>query len=159
MSYIDKNLIADEHIVYRTKKSWIIFFLPGLWLLAALICAVNSNQLVVKLSFLPFAAAIFTGLNQWLIYRTSDYAVTNKRIMMKEGFFVRRSNETRLSSISNVSTSQSLLGQFFNYGAVFINVFGGDIDSFTDIDSPSEFKRQVQQQLDNTQKTNAAEKK
>jgi len=92
--------------------------------------------------------AFFSSFNVWLEYITSDFVVTNRRLIMKEGFFQRKMAETRLTAISHVSVSQNLIGQLLNYGTVFINNFGGSSDNFTQIGSPVQFQRQVHAQLD-----------
>src|SRR5579872_4356612 len=70
MSYIDKNLLAGEQIIFRTKKHFIIFLMPMLWTLAAFLFLINSNPFVVKVAFLPAILAVFSWLNGGLIYLT-----------------------------------------------------------------------------------------
>ncbi|HSW93154.1 MAG TPA: PH domain-containing protein [Gammaproteobacteria bacterium] len=152
MSRIEKNLLADEQILYRTRKHWIIFFAPTVWALAALFFALNKNPWVVMAAIAPAAAAVILGLGKWLDYITSEFVLTNKRVMMREGFFTRHSNELRLATVSNMNVDQSLIGQFFDYGTVIISPFGGREDVFTEIAHPFEFQRQVQAQLDKVAK-------
>ncbi|MES2218174.1 MAG: PH domain-containing protein [Pseudomonadota bacterium] len=168
MSYIDQNLMPDEKIVFRTKKHVIIFMVPVIFILFA--CILSSNvgfvgnmnitfdQLTQHLPFvnhihrMPAAImlllAIYTGLQQWLTYVTSDYVVTNRRVVMKEGFFDRYSCDTRLSTVSHVTVDQNLLAQAWNYGTVTINGFGGNQDRFIQLAKPLEFQKAVQSQLD-----------
>jgi len=148
MSYIDKNLLADEQIIYRTKKHFIIFFTPAFWLAVALFCRFNSNPILINIAFGPAIVALLTGGYQWLNYVTSEFAITNKRVMMKEGFFFRHANELRLATVSNISIVQSLLGQMLNYGSIVINPFGGNNDVFTQIASAGKFEKAAQEQLD-----------
>lgn len=148
MTALDKNLLPDEQIVFRTKKNIIIFFNPFVWTLATIGFLFIPNPIVHKAAIAPALASLFFWLNQWLMYITSEFAITNKRIMMREGFFFRHRNETRLSTIANVSVDQSLLGQMFNYGTVFIHAFGGDKDPFTEMSNPNEFQKQLQIQQD-----------
>lgn len=148
MSFLEKNLLPDEEIIYRTRKHWIIFLTPFLLSIAAIFCLLNNNSFVVNMSIFPAAAAVILWLTQWLIYITSEFAITNKRIRMREGFFYRHTNETRLATIADVTITQSLAGQLLNYGTVFINAFGGAEDPFTQIKAPNEFQKQLQVQLD-----------
>ena len=137
MSYLDKNLIPGEEIAFRTKKNLILFLMPVVW-----------TMIVVKIGFIPAIATAVVWINGWLDYVTSEFAVTNKRVFMKEGFFFRHINETQLRTISNVTINQSLIGRIMNYGTVWVNTFGGENDPFTEIASPNEFQKQVQIQLD-----------
>ncbi len=164
MAYIDSTLLPDERIFFRTKKSLVIFFFPGLllgagvafWLMFMFVVGVLpplknlSNQFNIGSYLLAIIVVIslFSAFKVWLEYKTGDFVVTNRRIIMKEGFFVRHMAETRLSAISHVSVEQTLIGRIFNYGTVFVNSFGGSSDHFTQIASPVEFQKQVHIQLD-----------
>lgn len=150
MSYIDKNLLADEKIIFRTKKSLIIFVSPLCWTIAAIVCFLNSNLYVAKIALAPALAAIFFWLNQFIHYTFSDFAITNKRVLMREGFFYRHTNDTLLATVSNVTVNQSLLGQAFHYGTVFINTFGGGADPFGEINNPVAFQKALQWHLLNS---------
>jgi len=150
--YIDRTLLPDETILYRTKKHWIIFLTPLALTIVAFFFFFNANPFVVKISFLPALAAAFSWGYEFLDYFTSDYAITDKRILMKEGFFFRHTNDTRLSTIANVSVNQSLLGQLLNYGTVMINSFGGGTDPFTEIDGPFQFQKIMQAELEKVEK-------
>jgi uncharacterized membrane protein YdbT with pleckstrin-like domain len=152
MSYIDKNLLSDEQIIYRTKKHFIIFLMPVIWVIVTISFLVNSNPYITYFAFLPGIVALISWLNMLLTYATSDFVVTNKRIMMKEGFFFRHTADVRLSTVAQVSATQSLLGQLLGYGAVFVNAFGAPTDSFTEIADPVQFQKQVQEQLNKTTK-------
>jgi len=170
MSYIEKNLLPDEKVLFRTTKHPIIFLTPGILLiLALLLCTGNQitstihnviNQIfllspyvayIQRIPLLIMAIVIFSsGFKQWLIYVTSEYAVTTKRVIMKEGFFDRYVCDTRLVTISHVTVDQNLLAQALNYGTITINGFGGASDSFTQIASPNEFQKAVHANLDKT---------
>lgn len=148
MGYLDKNLIPGEEIKFRTKKNVVIFLMPMLWTIITVCFYLNSNPIVVKIGFIPALATVVVWANSFLDYITSEFAVTNKRVFMKEGFFSRHINETQLRTISNVTIDQSLIGRLLNYGTVWINTFGGDNDPFKEIAFPNEFQQQVQIQLD-----------
>jgi uncharacterized membrane protein YdbT with pleckstrin-like domain len=162
MGYIDKNLLPDEIIAFRTKKQGFIIFMPAITFLLIAIFFSISNPITDSINHAfrdttfgnglnHFAAivfllvAFFTGLKQWLLYVTSDYAVTNKRVIMKEGFFKRYICDTRLASIS---IEQPLVGQVFNYGTIIIKGFGGSTDYFVQVAHPNLFQKCVHEQLD-----------
>lgn len=152
MNSIEQSLLADEQIIYRTKKHWIIFCNPVVWAIVAVIFAFNSNPWVAIAAIAPAAAALILGIGKWLDYITSQFVLTNKRVMMREGFFTRHSTELRLATVSNMNVNQSLVGQLFNYGTVITSPFGGKEDVFTEIAGPFEFQKQVQMQLDKVAK-------
>lgn len=147
MSYLDKNLLEDEKILFRTKKHWIVFFPPFFWALVTVFFYFQSNPILQKFIFLPAILTLIYLCNQLLLYYFSEFAITNIRIVMREGFFFRHTNDTRLSALAAVDVVQGIMGQVLDYGTVFINSFGGERDPFTDIDSPVKFKNALQQQL------------
>lgn len=147
MSYIQNNLVPNEKILFRTRKSLIIFIAPIFFTLLALFFLLNSNPFVQKAAILVVIAAGCYWIHQLLMYYFSEFAVTNIRIMMREGFFVRHTNDTRLATLANITVNQSLVGQLFNYGTIFIHSFGGASDPFRDIHQPLEFQKILQEQL------------
>lgn len=150
MSYIDRNLIAGERILFRTKKHFIIFFFPAAWTIFAIYASryMETQPFLNQLVWVPGAIALFLWAYYGLEYLFSEYVVTDKRIMMREGFFFRHTNEMRINTISQVNVDQSLLGQLLNYGILRIQAFGAQ-DYFTTISRPGEFQRSVNQQADN----------
>lgn len=149
MSYIDRNLLADERVLFRTKKHKIIFLFPAVWLFFCFYATyyMQSNVILVHVVWAPwFMALLFWGY-VGLEFYTSEFAVTNKRIMMREGFFNRHANEMRLTAISQVNVDQTIFGQMLNYGTVSINAFGA-FDNYPMIDQPGKFQRAVNEQLD-----------
>ncbi len=148
MRKIDRELLPDEQILFRTGKHYIVFYVPLVWLLVVIAFLFIPNPFMIKFAIVPAMAALLTGINQWFIYYFSDFAVTNRRIIMKEGFFFQHTLEIRLSTVSNMSFNQSLIGRFLNYGTLIISPFGGREDFFQDIARPLEFQKYAQAQLD-----------
>jgi uncharacterized membrane protein YdbT with pleckstrin-like domain len=167
MSYIDNNLLPDEKIIFRTKKHIIIFLVPCIFLCIALFfCMDNHITMAMNNTFslltqnipvlntihripalLFTLATIVSGFQQWILYQLSDYAVTTKRVIMREGLFDRKISDLRLSTISTVNIDQSILAQLLNYGNIVINGFGGISDQFIQVNEPGEFQRSVHAQL------------
>lgn len=149
MTYIDRNLLPDEQILFRTRKHLIIFFYPVVVTIFALIVtpSLYANPLMVNIVWTPWAVAAILWFAVWLNYITSEFAITNRRVMMREGIFVRHSNEVRIATISQVNVEQSIFGQVLNYGTVSIHTFGA-FDTYTMIANPGLFQQCVNGQLD-----------
>jgi uncharacterized membrane protein YdbT with pleckstrin-like domain len=49
---------------------------------------------------------------------TSEFAVTNKRVIFKTGFIHRTSLDVFLKNVGGVSVDQDILGRVFDYGAI-----------------------------------------
>ena len=148
MSYVQKSLLPDETILFRTGKHLIIFYVPAIWAVIAIVFYFAHNPLVNKIAIVPAILMLVTGFNQWLIYITAEFAITNKRIIMREGFFFRHMTELRLSTVSNMTVNQSLVGQMLGYGTLVVSPFGGVNDVFSEIAYPFEFQKAAQMQLD-----------
>lgn len=149
MSYIDRNLLPDERILFRTRKHLIIFFYPLILVLIAIYAYqyMDANPILASVKWAPMLVVlIYTG-SVWLEYITSEFAITNKRVMMREGFFFRHMAEIRLNTLSQINVDQSLIGQILGYGIVTLNAFGA-YDAFTMIDKPVEFQKVANEQLD-----------
>lgn len=81
-----------------------------------------------------------------LLARYSDeFAITNKRIIMKTGLIARRTLELNLSKVESVLVDQSVLGRLLGFGDVIIIGTGGTHETFTDIRKPSEFRKKFQE--------------
>lgn len=153
MSYIDKNLLPNEQIIFRTKKHLIVFFYP---LVLVLVCLftngyMRANPILATIQWVPWIVALIFGFSVWLNYATSDFVITDKRVMMREGFFTRHANEIRIATISQVNVDQSLLGQLLNYGSVSLHTFGA-FDAYTLIARPILFQKYINGQLDKVAK-------
>ena len=114
-------------LVFGATDIW----LPGRW--------------VVPLTGFLIAAAL--GVKPAIEYLTSEFAVTNKRVVTKVGLVERDSQETLLSKIETIGVDQTLAGRLLGYGTVTIVGTGGSREPFALIAQPLEFRRQVQTQI------------
>jgi uncharacterized membrane protein YdbT with pleckstrin-like domain len=95
------------------------------------------------LVFLVFPLAITS-----LIARaTSEFAVTNKRVLIKIGWIRRHSLETLLSKVEGIRVEQSVFGRMWDYGTIVVSGTGGSKEPFRKIASPMQFRREVQEQI------------
>lgn len=118
-NYVDNNLIKDEHVELETTYHWIIFF--------------NLR-------------AIFTLFIAPLIDKYSDeFAITNRRVIIKTGLISRNTFEMNLSKIESVNVDQSILGRILGYGTIRIVGSGGTKEEFPNIRKPLEFRKKFQE--------------
>jgi uncharacterized membrane protein YdbT with pleckstrin-like domain len=152
MGYIEHNLLVGEEVVYRAKKHWKVFLLPSLFLLAGLGFFISSlfYQQTVALPILGAALsglAIIFSIGPLIEYQSSEFAVTNKRVLIKVGFIRRHSLELLLNKVEGIGVDQGILGRIFNYGTMSVIGTGGTRESFKDIARPLEFRKQVQSRV------------
>lgn len=146
--YIDENLAKDEKLIYETRLHWIVFFWPGVFLLFTLI-GLPSIKLVPGFFWTFFIITIITGGLTYLNRKYSEFALTNKRILIKVGVFSVKTLETQLNKISNISVSQGILGRILGYGSVLIASTGGVKETYPRIENPIEFKKKIQEHIEN----------
>ena len=141
MSYVDNSLIPDEQVVFRARLNKIIF-LPPVLLLAISIWLFSYGVPLGGESAL--AVAILWGLVKYVDYASSEFAVTNKRVIIKVGILRRRTVEMLNTKVEAVSVNQGILGRIFGYGNIVVTGTGGTNEPFNGISSPLEFRRAVQ---------------
>ena len=165
MEYLKSTLLRDEKIIYLTHPCQIVFVPP----LATLIIAIGLyffgwqftplNMTILQHPVYEIAAAVcallgvFTFLKSYIAYSCSEYGITNKRVLMKEGFIQRDSFEIFLDKIEAVHVDQTVSGRLFNYGSLLIIGTGGSADPFMNLPNPLQFRTMIQQQIDNTLKS------
>jgi len=141
MSYVDNSLIPDEQVVFRARLNRIIF-LPPIVLLAISIWLFSYGVPLGAESVL--AIAILWGLVKYVDYASSEFAVTNKRVIIKVGVLRRRTVEMLNTKVEAVAVNQGILGRIFGYGNIIVTGTGGTNEPFNGISSPLEFRRAVQ---------------
>ncbi len=150
MSYVDRNLIEGERVVYRTRLHWLVFAMPILFTVVVLLPAAwflfnSSGQ---PFAWVPLVITFLVLLPAFIKRQSSDFAVTNKRVMMKSGVMTTRSVELLLNKIEAIAVDQSLAGRMFGYGNIVVTGSGGTREAFSHIQSPLAFRRAVQSMSD-----------
>lgn len=145
MSYSESHLLPGETIKYRGRLHWLPF-LPA-YLLGAFFAAVGVAGLITQtwwLAIVGFAVAIPTFVWVYIAKVTSEFCVTDQRVVIKVGFIRRRTVETMLGKVETIGVEQSLIGRLFDFGTMLVVGTGGTQDRFHNIADPLEFRRQVQ---------------
>ena len=146
MSYIDDNLVAGEKVMYRAHLHWVIYTTAVLafLFLSFVGLAFTANENTKGMAWLFFVLAPLPIIRPYLLYRFSEFAVTDKRVLVKTGILNRHTLETLLTKVENMSVDQSVWGRILNYGTITVTGTGGTKEQFARIAAPLEFRRQVQ---------------
>ena len=75
----------------------------------------------------------------------SEFAITNKRIIIKVGLISRHTLEMNLSKVESVIVDQGIWGRIIGYGSITVIGTGGTNEPFTHIANSMEFRKQFQQ--------------
>jgi uncharacterized membrane protein YdbT with pleckstrin-like domain len=149
LSYIDNHLLPGEVVSYRTRLHWNIFVIPvlvSLAMAALALWAISAERRVLAIP--PVAIALILLAAAWLRRRSSEFAVTNKRVIIKLGVVTTRSMELLLPKIEGITVTQSLVGRMFGFGEIVVTGSGGTQEPFDDIQSPLDFRQAVQAATD-----------
>ncbi len=148
MSYIDHNLISGESVTYRAQLHWTIFVKAMLFSLILVGFAVLMFYLQVTVAGVGLlAVATFPMIVAATTRSSAEFAVTNKRVILKTGFIQKKTAEMFLNKIESVGVDQSIFGRMLGYGTIVIRGTGGTLEPFDRISSPLEFRRQMQEQI------------
>jgi uncharacterized membrane protein YdbT with pleckstrin-like domain len=146
MSYIDNHLLPGEAVTYRTRLHWKVYLASGFFtlLICLPLCILALNSTHRNLAAIPPIVALLSWIKPWLERRSSEFAVTNRRVIIKLGFFSTRSVELLLPKIEGIAVTQSLFGRMLGYGEIVVTGSGGTQERFDHIQAPLEFRQAVQ---------------
>ena len=150
MGYIENKLVSAEKVIYRTKLHWGIFLWSAIFLVVAIIGFAGGSE---PTGWLFILLTVLTGISSFINYSTSEFGVTNKRVLVKVGWIRRHSLETLLAKVEGIGVDQGILGRIFGYGTIVITGPGGTKEPFHKIDEPLEFHRRVQEQIATVQES------
>jgi uncharacterized membrane protein YdbT with pleckstrin-like domain len=125
MSYIDESLVEGEVLVHRARVSWWSQF-------PLVLLGVVTLVVVVGIVFLAMA---------WVRVRSTELAITNRRVIAKSGFVRRHTVEINLDKVEALKVEQGVLGRFLNFGTIFISGAGTSVAPIRDIADPLVFRR------------------
>ena len=81
--------------------------------------------------------------NNLIIYFTTEYGITNTRVISKQGLIRRDIEEINLSSIESINVNQSIIGRILNYGTIIVSGRGTSKVIFKDIDNVVEVRKLI----------------
>lgn len=142
--YIESRLLPDEQVLYQARLHWITLVpIPMVFFLFSLVGLTHSVGYFLSLLWLPLAA----GVPAYITYTTSEFALTDRRVLVKVGWIRRRSLEVFLTKVESVTVDQGIEGRIFDYGTIGVTGTGGTHEAFRRIASPFEFYKGVQAQI------------
>jgi uncharacterized membrane protein YdbT with pleckstrin-like domain len=125
-SYVEGALVKDERIVHIGHIS-----LWAMWHLIAL-------GVVLLPAF--GLGLIFLGM-AYVRYKSTELAVTSKRIIVKHGFISRQTIEINLNKAESIQVDQGLMGRMFDFGTLVISGTGTSHAPLSGIAEPMAFRK------------------
>jgi hypothetical protein len=166
MGYIKKNLVKNEELIYQTKLHWwvIVRSLLGAALMIVLLgifvnplfspssgfITYNTSSSVAIATQTLFCAnmlvmmQIFVGMVFILLnYLTSEFGVTNRRVLVKTGVIRRRTLEMNLSKVESFQVKESLPGRLLGFKTLVITGSGGTKQTFSFVKNADKLRKHV----------------
>jgi len=124
-SYVEKALVQGEQVLYLGRISlWSLF-----------------PQLFFGALLTPIVIGLFLLIPALVKYRSTELAVTNKRVIAKFGFVSRQTIELNVAKIESVQVEQGVLGRMFDYGSIIVAGGGNPFEKVQGIANPLGFRR------------------
>ncbi len=149
MSYVQHVLQPGEDIRHTANIHWIIY-MPGMILLLAAVMVFSMAEtgssgrslwliVAAALALIAFAQLF----HAWFIRWTTEIAVTNRRVIYKEGFIRRDTVEMHMDKVESVDVDQSVLGRLLNYGTVIVRGTGTGFEPLKTVAAPLELRNHI----------------
>jgi len=133
MSYVERSLQPGETIVATTRIHWWFVYRRAVLflILAAALAALSLGQSQDMQGWLlagsggALVFGILLSIGPAIERATTEFAVTNRRIIHKTGVFRRDTQEMNLSKVETVFVDQPMLGRILSFGSVRVHGTGG----------------------------------
>jgi uncharacterized membrane protein YdbT with pleckstrin-like domain len=163
MSYIQENLMLNEKIQFSARVHPAIFIQSAvafagciIFIVYAIIQAMQNDPMsgifagfLLLMSVAFFFASIILGLEALISILTTEFAVTNRRVIAKTDLVRRHTLEMLLPKIESVAVRQTVLGRIFNFGTVTVTGTGGTKESFRAIGEPIAVRTKINRIIEN----------
>lgn len=150
-----RNIVPGETIVYQTKLHLIIFSKAvACFFISLLLIGVSAefgrfqySEIGIYLGLLIFGYSFLNYLATLMLYKTSEFGITNKWIIINIGWIRRETFELLLTKVESIRVEQDFRERLFNYGTITISSIGGAEKTFECISKPLQFRRHVHKQI------------
>jgi uncharacterized membrane protein YdbT with pleckstrin-like domain len=131
MSKLDKHLVEKEKI-YIEGGTHTIVHLPAIlcfvftmMFLLPFVAQYNSDDPSRSMPFLVLSLIFFAGMVFFVVYGlllrgANLYAMTNRRVLLKNGIFQRQLVEIPLQEVESIQIEQGSIGKLINFGTLVV---------------------------------------
>lgn len=143
MSFIQKNLATNETVVYTTKMHWWVFRWGTFFCLLGILFLKASSTFGIIFILWGILQLVISYIN----FSSSEFVITNRRVILKTGFIKRRLVELQLNKAEGLAINQGLFGRMLNFGEALVTS-GGVTNGFGPMTSPFGFKKQINEVIE-----------
>ena len=153
-------LLDGEKVIRQERRHRVVFIFTSLtclvilvfsWLLIGMVTIpflmIGGNPPRILFVIPVFMAAPVGAIGlfvAWVARTKAAITLTNRRIVINKGVFVKVSQELLLKQIEAVSVLHPLLGQVFHYGTIVVRGTGGRVFLLQYIENPAWFCSDLQ---------------
>lgn len=132
MSYIDDHLMNGEQVEYKAELSNWAFF----------------TEILISIILIPVIIGLVGLLIIHITKKSTEIAVTNKRLIYKKGFIKRDTVELNIKKIESIQVEQSIMGRIFDYGELIVSGTGSSHAPIKFIKDPMRLRTEVSSVID-----------
>jgi uncharacterized membrane protein YdbT with pleckstrin-like domain len=134
-TYVDQVLIPGERVIYQGKPSlwgdWPLWLVGGLTI--------------------PIVIGVLILIYAYVRMKSTELAITNKRIIAKFGFVQRNTTEIQLNKVESIQVEQGVMGRLLNFGTLTVTGTGSSFAPIKNISNPIEFRKKFVEAADQSQ--------
>jgi uncharacterized membrane protein YdbT with pleckstrin-like domain len=145
-----QNANALETNVYEAHVHWVVYLQAAAVALlgVATIVVTHAADIAPYAGIGVLAVAAGLGIVAFLKTTTTEFLITNRRLIVKRGITSRRTLETLLEKVEAVTVEQHLMGRIFGYGKVTVIGTGGTSETFSLVSDPMHLRQVIHDQID-----------
>ncbi|MDH4146718.1 MAG: PH domain-containing protein [Acidimicrobiia bacterium] len=159
MAFPEKLLQEDEELVLDLRPHWWYILPSALLLVLAIVIGLVASSIDIGTDWLArtvkiVAVLAILGAMVYFAYRyarwaTTNFVVTSKRIIFRQGLVSRRGTQMPLDKVNTVDFSQSVFERVLGAGDLLIES-GSDngVQRFTDVRKPLAVQQEINRQID-----------
>jgi uncharacterized membrane protein YdbT with pleckstrin-like domain len=164
MSYVQKCLQHDEHVVYPAILHWVIY-LQGLmfafagaalgyempYLLDRFFDPHMAQELKHPMAIVCLIIALVGAVllfGAYIRQISTELVITNQRIIAKYGYISRTTFEIMIDRVTGANFDQTIMGRLMGYGTIIVHGAGGDISPIDLVADPQGFHNALMGVLD-----------
>ena len=155
MGFPPDLLNESEEIVLDLRPHWAKLFFPVVWVVVAIVATGASVALPDRYEFVTFvllaalAVAVVLLLARYVRWTTTNFVVTNERLIHREGIIAKKGIEIPLDRVQTIRFSQTVFERMIGAGDLLIESAGETgQNTFTDIRKPSVVQNVIYREIE-----------
>jgi uncharacterized membrane protein YdbT with pleckstrin-like domain len=155
MAYIEQSISKEEQLITFFEFHWTVWIptaiaiiIGTVFLFVGLIGSISSNASGVILILVVGVVIYLPAVYSYLDVKTSERALTSKRVITKSGIIGMHTEEARLTQIESIEVRQGVIDRIFGSGTLKITGTGMSIMLVTNLEDPLSVKRIIESKLD-----------